>query len=140
VAIILVLLFGNNWMPNIISEPLRLIGNSSFPLSLILLGAILAEHRGYRLPHISALGCCILAKLIILPLVTIFVIQFLPISEMYKFIIFLQSTMPTAVSLVIIGSQAKADNNFFSGVILYSHICAVITVPVWLMIFNKIYQ
>ena len=44
--------------------------------------------------------------------------------------------MPAAVSLVVIGQYVNADNRFLSGIIVYSHLLAIITVPAWLLIFR----
>jgi predicted permease len=47
--------------------------------------------------------------------------------------------MPTAVSLVIIGTYTGADNRFFSSAIFYSHLASTVTIPLWLLIFNSIF-
>jgi len=138
IAIGTVFIFKNSWLPAAIGEPLKLVGDASFPLALILLGAMLKEHGGYHLGRAGALAGCLIAKLVLIPIVCLIVLKFLNLDPMYTFIIFLQSTMPTAVTLVVIGDAAHADVRFLSSTILYTHIGASMTVPVWLMIFNQL--
>jgi predicted permease len=46
--------------------------------------------------------------------------------------------MPTAVSLVVIGSYTGADNEFFSSSIFYTHLVAIFSIPLWLAVFRFI--
>jgi predicted permease len=60
---------------------------------------------------------------------------FIRIAEDQRFFFFLQAVMPTAISLVIIGAYTKADNEFLSSVVFYSHLISVISIPLWFQIF-----
>jgi malate permease and related proteins len=128
ISVIAVFIWGTGWLPHTIVKPLELMGNTSFPLALILLGASLAEHRGYHLTGWSVAVRCLVTKLVLLPLVVFLFLKILPISHIHDFMIFLQATMPSAVTLVVIGEYAHADNRFFSGVILYSHLFSCVAI------------
>ena len=131
-----VFLMGKDSVPDLVYDPLAMLGNSSFPLALIVLGAQLAAYRGFKSENWGALTSCLFAKLIILPIIALGLIRYLPLSHALKFFIFLEATMPAAVSLVVIGQHVNADNRFLSGMIVYSHLFAIITVPLWLLIFR----
>jgi predicted permease len=47
--------------------------------------------------------------------------------------------MPTAVSLVVIGSLTGSDNRFISSSIFYTHVVSLFTIPVWLVIYNTLF-
>ena len=63
-------------------------------------------------------------------------IKYIEIDAGLEFFLMLEATMPTAVSLVIIGQYRGADNNFLSGMIFYSHVAAILTIPFWLWCFK----
>lgn len=137
-AIFLVFVSGRGRVHNLISDPLRMLGDSSFPLSLIALGAYLAEHKGVKSDNWLALASCVLAKLICLPAAVFILVRFLPLSQALKFFILLEAMMPSAVSLILIGQYANADNKFLSSVIFYSHLLSIVTIPIWLLVISKI--
>jgi malate permease and related proteins len=133
-----IFLFGTGWLPEIISDPLDMLGSTTFVIVLIALGAYLAEQGEYMPRKPVYLTACISIKLILLPLAVLGILMLIPMELSYKFFIFLQSTMPVATSLVIVGLYKNADNRFYSFAIFYSHLIAVITIPLWLLVFRSI--
>jgi len=136
-SLMVVFIFGNDCIPSTISQPVALIGEATFPTALVMMGATLYFNRGYALDYAPSIVCSICAKLIILPLIIAFILAFVDLNPKFEFIIFLQSIMPTAVTLVLIGEYIRADNKYFSGVIFYSHIISVFTIPAWLLMYNN---
>jgi malate permease and related proteins len=133
-----VFLLGPGWLPEIISSPLDMLGSTTFVIILLALGAYIAE-QGEHIPRNPIfLISCIIIKLLILPLTVLGILMLVPIGISYKFFIFLQSMMPVATSLVIVGLYKNADNRFYSLAIFYSHLAAIITVPLWLLIFRNV--
>jgi predicted permease len=139
-AVISVFILGTGWIPHIAYDPLKMLGDATFPLVLILLGANLSLYAGHRPENWKVLASCITAKLIVLPVLVFLSILFLSMDPSYKFFILLEACMPSAVSLVIIGYHKKADNRFFSGMIFYSHVFSILTIPLWFTIFKVAVQ
>ncbi|MFC1666283.1 AEC family transporter [Candidatus Omnitrophota bacterium] len=137
-SILWVFLVGKDKVPGLIYDPLLTLGNASFPLALIALGAYLAEYRGYSSKNWKALISCLFVKLILLPAAVFILIRYLTLSESLKFFILLEATMPVAVSLIVIGQYVNADNKFLSGIIFYSHLFAIVTIPAWLLVFRNV--
>lgn len=135
-SVLWVFLVGKGTIHNLIYDPLLILGNASFPLALIVLGAYLAEHRGLSSKNWQALAGSLVVKLMVLPAIVLLLIRYLPFGGPLKLFILLEATMPAAVSLIVIGQYANADNKFLSGVIFYSHLLAIVTIPAWLLIFR----
>ena len=128
--------FGTGSMPQVILAPLSYIGQTAFPLAMIVLGIYLCRYKGYKPANKVALFYSLATKLIFFPILVIFLLKWLPIQDDYKFFFFLQSAMPTAVSLVIIGSYVGANNKFFSATIFYSHLISLLSIPMWLWLYG----
>ncbi|MGD2278762.1 MAG: AEC family transporter [Candidatus Omnitrophota bacterium] len=135
-SLVWVALFGRGTLPAIVMDPLKQLGQAAFPLAMLTLGAYLHRYRAYshenKMPLIAGAGI----KLFIFPAIVLFLLKWIPLGFDYKFFLFLQAIMPTAVSLVVIGSYTGADNKFFSGIIFYTHLVGIFSIPVWLAVFN----
>jgi malate permease and related proteins len=130
--------FGQDSMPSIIMDPLKQLGQAAFPIAMLTLGSYLCRYKAYKPENKKSLGLCVLVKLILIPLIVLLILRTVSWSLDYKFFIFLQSMMPTAVSLVVIGSYSGANNKFISGTIFYTHLIAIFTIPLWMNIFNML--
>lgn len=135
-SLLVVAIAGPGSLPPVLMDPLRQLGRAAFPLAMLTLGAYLCRYKAYGSANKGALIVGGAAKLFLLPLLTLPILYFVPLSYDHKFFLFLESMMPTAVSLVVIGSYVKCDNKFFSSSIFYTHIVAIFSIPFWLMIFK----
>ena len=138
-SLIWVALLGKGSMPHIVMDPVRLLGRAAFPLSMFALGAYLCRHRAYDPEDKGALAACAAVKLFVFPAVVLLVLFFVPLAPDYRFFLFLQGIMPTAVSLVVIGSYTGINNNFFSSCIFYTHLIAFFSIPAWLAVYRILF-
>jgi predicted permease len=138
-ALLWVAFFGKGTMPALIMDPLKQLGQAAFPIAMLTLGAYLHKNRVFDkesiIPVIAGAG----VKLIIFPAIILFLLKWIPLGFDYKFFLFLQAVMPTAVSLVVIGSYTGADNKFFSSIIFYTHLVSILSIPIWLAVFEFLY-
>ena len=140
VSILWVSIFGKGNMPSIILEPMGQLGQAAFPLAMLILGAYLYKYRAHipetKLPVILA----VFIKMFVLPAIILGVLTLIPLSGVLRFFIFLEAILPAAVSLVVIGSFTGADNKLFSSVIFYTHLLAIVTIPLWLVVYRNVFN
>ena len=123
-------------IPEVISDPMGQLGHASFPIAMMVLGAHLSRYKAH-LPERKVLVITgISTKLLIFPALVVILLALVPMSEGYRFFLFVEAIMPSAVTLVIIGSYSRADNSYLSSAIFYSHVAAIFTIPLWLGIFR----
>jgi len=135
-SLIWVAFMGKGSMPGLIMDPVRQLGQAAFPVAMLTLGAYLCRYRAYRPQDSMPIIAGAITKLFLFPMLVLVLLILSPIKEDYKFFLFLQAIMPTAVSLVVIGSYTGADNRFFSSIIFYTHLIAIFTIPLWLAVFK----
>jgi malate permease and related proteins len=136
VSLLWVWLFGKGSIPAVINDPMGQLGQASFPIAMIVLGAHLSRYKAH-LPDRKALVAAGLAvKLLVFPALVLAAINFIPMSAGYRFFLFVEAIMPSAVTLVIVGSYSGADNRYLSSLIFYSHIASIFTIPLWLGVFR----
>ncbi|MBN3040057.1 MAG: AEC family transporter [Candidatus Omnitrophica bacterium] len=122
-------------IPAIILDPVRMIGDVSFVLSMIVLGSWLAkvELQGSR-SKTALIAKVAVNKLVVLPLIFFLILIIINQRSLLGVFVVLQTAMPSAASLPIIASMRRADNDFISQGVFFTHICSIITIPVWLLI------
>jgi len=130
--------FSSLVVPQVIISPLKMLGQMSFVVSLLVLGAGLSQigflHITKKILQIISIS---IVKLFLIPfLFFIFIAKFRFYTALGFFII-LQACMPSAVSLPIITKEKQADYRFSSQVVFFTHIFSLITIPFWLKLFLK---
>lgn len=127
------------FIPSLIILPLKMVGETSFVLSAVILGCWLAKVRlkGF-LERLPLIGEASFLKLIILPLLCLsWVVSFKIFSLLGLFIV-LQAAMPSAVSLPIVANLKGADSEFVSQGVFLTHILSIFTIPLWLGLYLKV--
>jgi predicted permease len=137
-ALLWVTVLGKGSMPLVLMDPLRQLGYAAFPLGMMVLGAYLCRYQAHDIRDKVPLITCVGIKLLLFPALVLLALVWTPLNPELKFFLFLEGTMPTAVSLVIIGSYTGADNKFLSGSIFYTHLIAIVSIPLWLAVFHAV--
>ena len=136
---LLVVLKINLLIPGFILGPLEMLGNCSFPLAVVVVGASLAELcLPAKLWDKRIIFDLILAKLIVLPLLGLWLIRGLRPPYLIGLLVILELAVPSANSLVVISRRYCPEDKIISQGIFFSHIASLITIPLFLAIFNLI--
>lgn len=136
-GIVLALLFiytkATGFIPKTLLDPLQMVGDTSFVLSLIILGCWLAKIKleGFtkQLMLIFELG---LLKLLLMPLLFMVGLVYFKLFSLLGVFIVLEAAMPSAVSLPIIANLRGADSEFVSQGVFFTHLLSIITIPLLL--------
>lgn len=127
------------FIPSTLLVPVKMIGDTSFVFSMIILGCWLARvdiHGFYK--KIIVMGKISFLKLGILPLLCLLILLKLKIFSLFGFFILLQTTMPAAASLPIVVNLRGADSEFVSQGVFITHLLSIFTVPFWLGTYLKL--
>jgi len=133
-SLALVFLGLNKLMPDIVLKPLRMVGDSTLPLAMFVVGGNLAEiHLGHV--DTKAIFLVILTKLIILPLLGLALIIKFGLPELMGLLILIQLAMPSATSLSVITRHYKKEDLLISQGIFFSHIAGILSIPIFLSLY-----
>ncbi|MBP7215909.1 MAG: AEC family transporter [Candidatus Omnitrophica bacterium] len=132
---LLVIFFGlASAIPELIFKPLKMIGDCTLPLAMLVVGGGLAQ---IRLAHVDkkVMGLTIFVKLFILPAIGLFVAFALRVPESMAFLIVLQCAMPSAATLPALARNYKQQDLLLSQGIFLTHLASIITIPLFLSIY-----
>jgi len=139
VSLILIYIGLAKFIPTMVISPLKMIGETSFVLSAIILGCWLAKVKLKGLLERSLIiGKAAGLKLIVLPLFFFIVVVSFKIFSLLGLFIVLQAAMPSAVSLPIVANLNNADSEFVSQGVFFTHILSIFTIPLWLGLYLKV--
>jgi predicted permease len=122
------------FIPDFIFNPLKLIGDCTLPLAMLVVGGSLAK---IKLEHVDAkaMALMVLAKLIMLPLLGFFLLLKLKLPYLIGLLIFIELAMPPAANLSVIIRSYKKEDFLISQGIFFGHILSIVLLPVLLSLY-----
>ena len=130
-ALLLIALGLNKFIPASVFKPLEMVGNCTLPLAMIVVGGNVALVRLNKIDK-KTVFFFLLGKLIILPALGICIVLKLGLPQLFGFLIVMQLAMPSATSLSVIIRHYKKEDTLISQGVFFSHIASLITIPVFL--------
>ncbi len=109
------------------------LGEATIPLSMIMIGGRMGQIKFDDLIYKDIWGVTIL-RLIIIPVISIFLVKTLFASHPFINVMIIVAAMPCSINSLVLGELYAADQKLLSGTVLITHIAALITIPLWLLI------
>ena len=116
-------------LPPTIHNGVELVGSMTTPLSMLLLGAILAKSRPLSLINDPRVLPVIFIRLLAIPLVTFFILRMFVHNNLMLSVIVILAAMPVAAITVIFAEQYKGDTETASKLVAISSLLCLITIP-----------
>ncbi|MCX5700083.1 MAG: AEC family transporter [Candidatus Omnitrophica bacterium] len=133
-SLIIVFLGMNKFIPQDFLKPLRMLGESTLPLALLVVGANLAEIC-FKCIDKKIMSLLILAKMIILPAIGLGLILVFAVPKLIGLLILIQLAMPSAVTLSVILRNYKREDLLVSQGIFLTHLFSVLILPAFLILY-----
>ncbi|MCM8792329.1 MAG: AEC family transporter [Candidatus Omnitrophica bacterium] len=134
VGLIIVYLGLDKFIPGFVYRPLSMLGDSTLPLAIIVVGGSLAQLQINRFDK-KAMLYLVLAKLILMPLLGLLLFIKFRLSELIGLLIILELAVPPATSLSLIVRHYQKDDLIISQGIFFGHIVSLITLPLFLSLY-----
>jgi hypothetical protein len=134
VSLILIFFGLNKFIPQGALKPLRMVGDCTLPLAMLIVGGNLASIHLGQIDK-KAMSLMILAKLIILPAFGLWLVIKFKFPELVGLLIIMQLAVPSATSLSLIITHYKKEDLLISQGIFLSHIVSLVTLPLFLSLY-----
>jgi len=119
---------------------IHLMGAASIPLSIILIGAIFADHfhraeMKERLPATLKIACwSILIRLVLLPVIFVSLAVWLPCTVEIKRVLVIHGAMGSAIFPMALAKHYGGDAKTAFDTILSNSLLSILTMPIWVTI------
>lgn len=106
------------------------ISNCNTPLSMMLVGMMLAEVKPKGLIDRTMVFYTAI-RLLVIPAVVFAITAFLPIDAMLRGITVIMAGMPAPITTALLSAKYGGDEQYATGMIFLSTILSLITLPLW---------
>ena len=134
-AAALLLYFCNIRLPHVANETFSFLGNMTPPLSMIILGSVLAEYPLSSIFKDLKINLMLLAKQLLLPVIATVLAHLVFTDPVITGIITLTFAMPCATMTVMLSKEYKSDTLTASASVVFTTVLSLITIPVAFLLF-----
>ena len=120
-------------LPLQLSTSIHKLGEAAIPLALLLLGIQLTKTR-WQFGTKELMS--VFMRLLLAPLIAYIVGTNLHLNNLNLQVLVIQSSMPTAVSSLVLITEFEGDNNFVARTIIMSTLMSFLTIPLLLWFLN----
>jgi hypothetical protein len=130
-----ILSFANITLPDPIKQVLRLLGNTTSPLALFMLGVFLYGRTYARMGEAAQLS---LLRIILMPVLTIILSFLLNLPDLQLNILVLLNGTPLAISMIVLSERYEFFKEIIASTILITSLGAGIYLNLWILLLDII--
>lgn len=139
-AIIIKLIGVETYIPSFIVSALRMIGNMTIPLLMLILGGnMLVDFRKMGKICISEILKFILFKNIVMPIIILLIILKIRPSFNIALILMLEASVPPVTAVPIVTEREGGNRALVNQFMIVSFLFSLVSIPFMLFLFSKLY-
>lgn len=119
--------------PTFVEKTIVGISGSNTPLSMMLVGMMLAEVKPKGLIDKTMVFYTAI-RLLVIPAVVFAITAFLPIDGMLRGITVIMAGMPAPITTALLSAKYGGDEKYATGMVFLSTILSLITLPLWCLV------
>lgn len=134
VAVAMNLLGLHTHVPDLLRTMLQWLGQCAIPMSLILIGAVIADHLGefHAGWDWGVMGTALALRMALLPIVFLLMAKYLPASIELQRVMVLEAAMPSAVFPIVMARHYGGDPVTALRVVLSTSVIGLVSIPLWI--------
>lgn len=130
----LLLYLGRIPVPEVIKEPLSLVGSMTTPLSMIIIGVMIAGSEIKSILGNGQVWFTVVLRLVVIPAITFGLFYLLGVGGMVGSVILIQAACPTAATTSVLAIQFNHDETIGAGTVVLSTVCSIVTLTIFAML------
>lgn len=129
---------GTRYLPEFILRGIGWLGESAIPMSLILVGAIIADQLRHnespprRSDSLKTMFWSCFLRLALLPVLFLLVVYLLPVSDELRRVVVIQAAMPSAIFPIVLARHYAGSPGTAMLVALSTSAVSLVTIPLWI--------
>lgn len=125
-----IIMIGGIGLPTFLKNTIAGLSNCNMPLSMMLVGMLLAEIDPKGLID-KTMWFYTFVRLILMPLVIYGLTTFLPIDAQLRGITVIMAGMPAPITTALLSAKYGGDEEYATGMIFVTTLLSLITLPIW---------
>ena len=125
-------------VPELIRQPLQLVGNMNTPLSMIITGMLIAGSKPEKLLGNREIYRIILIRMLFIPLVSFLLFRLLSVQGMVAEVVLLLEACPCAAITTMFAIQFHHDEELAAGAVVFSTLSSILTLPLYALLLTMV--
>ena len=125
-------------VPELIRQPLQLVGNMNTPLSMILTGMLIAGSKPEKRLGNREIYRIILIRMLFIPLVSFLLFRLLSVQGMVAEVVLLLEACPCAAITTMFAIQFHHDEELAAGAVVFSTLSSILTLPLYALLLTMV--
>ncbi len=125
-------------LPTVIKQPISLVGSMTTPLSMIIIGVMIAGSKVKSILGNKEVWLSVAVRLVLIPAITFGLFYLFGIGGMVGSVILIQAACPTAATTSVLAIQFGHDESVGAGTVVLSTICSIVTLTVFALLLQML--
>ncbi len=121
-------------VPNFIVQPVASIGNMNTPISMLIIGMIIAGSNMKAIVVNKDIWFTILMRMILIPAISVALFYLLGLSGMTVKVVLIQAACPTAAITSVFAIRYGHSEEIAAGAVVLTTLCSIVTLPLLAML------
>lgn len=121
-------------LPGVIENAMKHVGNMVTPVSTMCIGIAIFETGWKNIKLTREVGLLCLGRFIIAPVILAVLLWFSPVEALTYKVFMIQASLPPPPTVALLAIFYKTDAEYASVSISFATLCALVTVPVYMML------
>lgn len=134
----LALLAANVKIPPLLAIAGGQIAGMTTPLSIICIGIAIFQAGITNIRLNRDIGLIALGRFVVSPLVLLGLMHFFPVPEMMRNVFIIQTSLPPMSNIALLAMRYRSDAAFASISISFCTLCALVTVPIFMVLITSL--
>ena len=134
----LVLYLGRIPIPEVIKQPISLVGSMTTPLSMIIIGVMIAGSKVKSILGNKEVWLSVAVRLILIPAITFGLFYLLGIGGIVASVILIQAACPTAATTSVLAIQFNHDESVGAGTVVLTTVLSIVTLTVFAVLLTML--
>lgn len=126
-------------IPEAVNEYFSYVGGVTIPMAMIYIGTSLTKSKMSEVFRNVRIIECSIVKLVVIPLFTMALVMFLPVSTTIKAMLVLGSCFPTAAIVTMVAQQEQQNAQFGCEVLFMSTLLSAISIPLFVKVIEMVF-
>lgn len=121
-------------VPNFIVQPVAAIGNMNTPISMLIIGMIIAGSNMKFIVTNKDIWFTIAMRMVLIPTISVALFYLLGLSGMTAKVVLIQAACPTAAITSVFAIRYGHDENMAAGAVVLTTLVSIVTLPLLAML------
>lgn len=125
-------------IPEVLAQPISMVGDMTTPISMILTGMIIAGSNVKRVLSKKQIWSICAIRLLVVPALALGLFRLMGVSGMVATVVLIQQACPCASITTVFAVQYNHDEDLAAGSVVFSTLLSIITLPIYTFLISAV--